>query len=161
MFSRSIKSQLRAPRASLSSFGAQFLDAIQGLATLKAFGQSTAYGRMLGQKARELSVATMRMLATNLITRGIIDVGIGVGAAAAIALGAYRVTHGMMTLQALLIVLMAGTEIFRPFAISHRAARRHGRAGGGARHQRAAAGEGTHAEERRAALGAARPDYRF
>ena len=56
----------------------------------------------------------MWMLATNLITRGIIDVGIGVGAAAAIALGAYRVTHGMMSLQALLIVLMAGTEIFRP-----------------------------------------------
>ena len=103
-----------AHRASLKSFGAEFLDAIQGLATLKAFGQSTAYGRMLGQKARELSAATMRMLATNLITRGIIDVGIGVGAAAAIALGAYRVTHGMMTLQALLIVLMAGTEIFRP-----------------------------------------------
>ncbi len=103
-----------AHRASLKSFGAEFLDAIQGLATLKAFGQSTAYGRMLGDKARALSVATMRMLATNLITRGIIDVGIGVGAAAAIALGAYRVTHGMMSLQALLIVLMAGTEIFRP-----------------------------------------------
>jgi ATP-binding cassette, subfamily B, bacterial len=103
-----------AHRAALKSFGAEFLDAIQGLATLKAFGQSTAYGRMLGNKARELSAATMRMLATNLITRGIIDVGIGVGAAAAIALGAYRVTHGEMTLQALLIVLMSGTEIFRP-----------------------------------------------
>ncbi len=103
-----------AHRASLKSFGAEFLDAIQGLATLKAFGQSTAYGRMLGDKARALSAATMRMLATNLITRGIIDVGIGTGAAAAIVLGAYRVTHGMMTLQALLIVLMAGTEIFRP-----------------------------------------------
>ena len=103
-----------AHRASLKSFGAEFLDAIQGLATLKAFGQSTAYGRMLGDKARALSAATMRMLATNLITRGIIDIGIGVGAAAAIALGAYRVTHGMMSLQALLIVLMAGTEIFRP-----------------------------------------------
>jgi ATP-binding cassette subfamily C protein CydCD len=103
-----------AHRASLKNFGAEFLDAIQGLATLKAFGQSTAYGRMLGDKARALSAATMKMLATNLITRGIIDVGIGAGAAAAIALGAYRVTHGMMTLQALLIVLMAGTEIFRP-----------------------------------------------
>ena len=103
-----------AHRASLKSFGAEFLDAVQGLATLKAFGQSTAYGRMLGDKARALSAATMRMLATNLITRGIIDVGIGIGAAAAIALGAYRVTHGMMSLQALLIVLMAGTEIFRP-----------------------------------------------
>ena len=36
------------------------------------------------------------------------------GAAAALALGAYRVRHGEMSLEALLIVLMAGTEIFRP-----------------------------------------------
>jgi len=69
---------------------------------------------MLAKKARELSAATMKMLATNLIARGIIDVGIGIGAAAALALGAYRLTHGLMTLPALLIVLMSGTEIFRP-----------------------------------------------
>ena len=103
-----------AHRASLKTFGAEFLDAIQGLATLKAFGQSTAYGRMLADKARALSAATMKMLATNLISRGIIDVGIAVGAAAALALGVYRFTHGLMTLPALLIVLMSGTEIFRP-----------------------------------------------
>jgi ATP-binding cassette subfamily C protein CydCD len=103
-----------AHRASLKEFSAELLDAIQGLATLKAFGQSTAYGRMLADKARALSAATMKMLATNLIGRGIIDVGIGVGAAAALALGVYRFTHGLMTLPALLIVLMSGTEIFRP-----------------------------------------------
>ena len=103
-----------AQRLSLKNFGAEFLDAIQGLATLKAFGQSTAYGRMLAEKARALSAATMRVLATSLITRGVIDIGITVGAASALALGVYRLTHGLMTLQALLIVLMAGTEIFRP-----------------------------------------------
>ena len=103
-----------AHRTSLKAFGAEFLDAIQGLATLKAFGQSASYGRMLANKARELSAATMKMLATNLIARGIIDVGIGIGAAAALALGVYRLSHGLMTLPALLIVLMAGTEIFRP-----------------------------------------------
>ncbi len=103
-----------AHRTSLKAFSAEFLDAIQGLATLKAFGQSTSYGRMLAKKARELSAATMKMLATNLIARGIIDVGIGIGAAAALALGVYRLTHGLMTLPALLIVLMSGTEIFRP-----------------------------------------------
>ncbi len=36
------------------------------------------------------------------------------GSAAALALGAWRVRHGEMSLEALLIVLMAGTEIFRP-----------------------------------------------
>ena len=101
-------------RATLKKFGAEFLDTIQGLATLKAFGQSTAYGRMLALKAQQLSAATMKMLATNLISRGIIDLGIAIAAAAALALGVYRLTHGLMTLPALLIVLMSGTEIFRP-----------------------------------------------
>ena len=48
------------------------------------------------------------------MTRGITDVGVAVGAAAALALGAWRVAHGEMSIKALLIVLMAGTEIFRP-----------------------------------------------
>jgi ATP-binding cassette subfamily C protein CydCD len=56
----------------------------------------------------------MWVLSTGLMTRGIADLGVAAGAAAALALGAYRVSAGTMTLQALLIVLMAGTEIFRP-----------------------------------------------
>ena len=95
-------------------FGEEFLDAVQGLPTLKAFGQSNSYGRMLAEKARALSNSTMWVLAMSIITRGITDCGIAIGAAAALALGAWRVHHGEMSLEALLIVLMAGTEIFRP-----------------------------------------------
>jgi ATP-binding cassette, subfamily B, bacterial len=101
-------------RSALKSFGAEFLDAMQGLATLKAFGQSTAYGRLLAEKADRLRAATMKVLATSLVTRGVIDLGIGVGAAAVLALGVYRTSHGAMSIEALLIVLMAGTEVFRP-----------------------------------------------
>ncbi len=96
------------------SFGEEFLDAVQGLPTLKAFGQSKAYGAMLGAKARALSDATFWVLALNVLTRGFTDFGTAVGAAAALAFGAWRVQHGDMSLEALLIVLMAGTEIFRP-----------------------------------------------
>ena len=95
-------------------FGEELLDAIQGLPTLKAFGQSGSYGRMLAEKARDLSESTMMVLGTSVLTRGITDLGCALGAAAAMALGAYRVRHGEMSLEALLIVLMAGTEIFRP-----------------------------------------------
>ena len=45
----------RARQPAFKSFGEEFLDAVQGLPTLKAFGQSTAYGRMLADKARALS----------------------------------------------------------------------------------------------------------
>ena len=95
-------------------FGEELLDAIQGLPTLKAFGQSSSYGRMLAEKARDLSESTMMVLGTSVLTRGITDLGCALGAAGALALGAYRVRHGEMSLEALLIVLMAGTEIFRP-----------------------------------------------
>jgi ATP-binding cassette subfamily C protein CydCD len=104
----------RVRQSAFKAFGAEFLDAVQGLPTLKAFGQSAAYGRTLGDKARALSDSTFWVLALNVMTRGFTDLGTAFGSAAALALGAWRVQHGDMSLEALLIVLMAGTEIFRP-----------------------------------------------
>ncbi len=104
----------RSRQAAFKSFGEEFLDAVQGLPTLKAFGQSAAYGRMLAAKARALSDSTFWVLALNVLTRGFTDLGTALGSAAALALGAWRVQHGEMSIEALLIVLMAGTEIFRP-----------------------------------------------
>src|SRR5215470_7769342 len=98
----------------MKGFGSEFLDAVQGLPTLKAFGQSTAYGRRLAERARQLSDSTMRVLSTSVMTRGITDCGVAFGAAGALALGVWRVSQGEMSLAALLIVLMAGTEVFRP-----------------------------------------------
>ncbi|HEY1411945.1 MAG TPA: ABC transporter ATP-binding protein, partial [Rhodopila sp.] len=104
----------RTRQSAFKSFGEEFLDAVQGLPTLKAFGQSAAYGRMLAAKARALSDSTFWVLSLNVLTRGFTDLGTALGSAAALALGAWRVQHGEMSLEALLIVLMAGTEIFRP-----------------------------------------------
>jgi len=104
----------RERQRAFKAFGEEFLDAVQGLPTLKAFGQSGTYGRMLAAKAKELSDSTFMVLGTSILTRGVTDLGCALGAAGALALGAYRVRHGEMSLEALLIVLMAGTEIFRP-----------------------------------------------
>src|SRR2546430_5978707 len=104
----------RERHQAMKGFGSDFLDAVQGLPTLKAFGQSTAYGERLALRARELAETTMRVLSTSVMTRGITDAGVAVGAAAALALGVWRVSEGLMTIEALLIVLMAGTEVFRP-----------------------------------------------
>jgi len=104
----------RVRQEAMKSFGSEFLDAVQGLPTLKAFGQSTAYGERLALRARELSETTMRVLSTSVMTRGITDAGVAIGAAAALALGVWRVAEGRMTIEALLIVLMCGTEVFRP-----------------------------------------------
>ncbi|OZI66873.1 thiol reductant ABC exporter subunit CydC [Bordetella genomosp. 11] len=109
---------------SLQDFGEDFLDAVQGLPTLKSFGQGKSWGRRLAERARRLSDGTMWVLSVSLLTRGISDLGVALGAALALTLGAWRVGHGAMSVEALLIVLMAGTEIFRPLrdlrAVLHR-----------------------------------------
>ena len=107
------KSSARRSKA-YRGFAAEFLDAVQGLATLKAFGQSTTRGRLLAERAHEVFRSTMWVLATNSLTRGLTDTGIAVGSAAVLAFGAWRVTQGQMGLDVLLIVLMMGIEVFRP-----------------------------------------------
>ncbi|OZI54430.1 ABC transporter ATP-binding protein/permease [Bordetella genomosp. 4] len=111
---RSHKDASRQRARAFKAFGEEFLDAMQGLPTLKAFGQSRAWGERLAQRARALSDNTFRVLGREVSARFATDIGITVGAAAALALGAWRVADGQMTLAALLVVLMAGTEIFRP-----------------------------------------------
>src|SRR5437870_12756814 len=56
----------------------------------------------------------MRVLSTSVMTRGNTDCGVVLGAADALGLGVWRVSNGEMTIEALLIVLMCGTEVFRP-----------------------------------------------
>jgi ATP-binding cassette subfamily C protein CydCD len=97
-----------------SAFAAEFLDSVQGLATLKAFGQSGARAKSLEQKAQELFRRTMWVLGLNVLSRGITDSAIACGAAAGLALGAWRVETGSMSMAGLLIILMLGVEVFRP-----------------------------------------------
>jgi ABC-type multidrug transport system fused ATPase/permease subunit len=97
-----------------AAYAAEILDSIQGLATLKAFGQSRARADKLEVEAHNLFRRTMWVLGTNVLARGITDSAIACGAAAALALGASRVESGAMALTSLLIILMLGVEIYRP-----------------------------------------------
>ena len=107
------KSSLERGR-SYTAFAAEFLDSVQGLATLKAFGQSKARAKKLKTRAEDLFRSTMWVLATNSLARGITDTGITLGAAATLAYGAFRVSDGDMSLTVLLMVLMLGVEVYRP-----------------------------------------------
>ncbi len=104
----------QARQKAYAAFSADFLDALQGLATLKAFGQSATRARLLVDRGRALLESTMWVLGSNILTRGLTDLGMTVGAAAALAVGVYRVRTGAMGLPELLIVLMLGVEVFRP-----------------------------------------------
>ncbi|MBV9169101.1 MAG: thiol reductant ABC exporter subunit CydC [Chloroflexi bacterium] len=101
-------------RRSQSAMGADFLDSVQGLATLKAFGQSGRRGAELAERARHLYRSTMWVLAVNIGTGGITLLGISAGAAVALGWGAVRVENGELPLSTLLVVLLLGVEVFRP-----------------------------------------------
>ena len=104
----------RARAKSYGAFAAEFLDSLQGLGTLKSFGQSHVRAESLAKKAHDLFRTTMWVLATNALGRGITDTGITLGAAAALAVGAWRVSTGEAEMWVLLVVLMMGVEVFRP-----------------------------------------------
>ena len=99
---------------SYGSLGADFLDGVQGLATLKAFGQSGRHGDRLADRARALYRSTMGVLAANIATGGVTILGISAGAAVALGVGAGRVAAGDMEIRTLLIVMMFGVEVFKP-----------------------------------------------
>jgi ATP-binding cassette subfamily C protein CydCD len=101
-------------RRAYGAFASELLDSIQGLATLKAFGQSKSRVDALAVRARELFRSTMWVLATNSLARGITDSAIAVGAATALGVGAFRVADGHMELDVLLVILMLGVEVYRP-----------------------------------------------
>jgi len=111
-------------RTAYSALGNDFLDGVQGLATLKMFGQSRAHGARLAERARALYRSTMGVLAANIATSGVTMLGISAGAALALGWGAVRVQHGELALTTLVIVLMLGVEVFRPLreltALYHR-----------------------------------------
>ena len=101
-------------RRSYGELGSDFLDSIQGLPTLKSFGQSKSRGTALAQRAHHLYKSTMGVVAANGATSGASILLMATGAAVAVAVGASRVSSGEMELRPLLIVLMLGVEVFRP-----------------------------------------------
>ena len=114
IFHRWNRERSMARRDAYGALGAEYLDAVQGLSTLKAFGQSGVRGNLLADRARELFRTTMGVLAANAATGALTILGITGGAAVALGWGAVRVADGDMELRALMIVLMLGVEVFRP-----------------------------------------------
>ncbi len=104
----------RRRRTSYGAFSADFLDSIQGIATLKIFGRSRAQGARLAERARHLYRTTMGVLAVNMVSVGITTFGILGGTACALGWGALKVSAGELELRSLIVILLMGAEIFRP-----------------------------------------------
>ena len=116
--------------AALTRMGASFLDALQGLATLKIFGQSAAEAERVAAASEEFRARTMKVLRYAFISGFVLEFM----TAAAIALVAVtlgvRVVSGSMPFEEAFVVLLLAPEFYRPLRElgAHRHAGMEGRA---------------------------------
>jgi ATP-binding cassette subfamily C protein CydCD len=113
-FRQALAKTSRSRRRAWAAMGAEFLDTVQGLATLKVFAQSAGRRRVLGEKIWDVFRATMQVLRVSLAGNGIATFGVAAGASTVLGYGAVRVASGELALGPLLVVLFLGVEIFRP-----------------------------------------------
>lgn len=103
-----------------SALNARFLDALQGMITLKAFNASERHGRQLNEEAWRLYRATMLQLMISLVGTGFIGLLTGAGTSAAIGIGSVTLAGGAATMADLLLILLLVGECFRPLLLLDR-----------------------------------------
>ncbi|MET8002297.1 ABC transporter ATP-binding protein/permease [Nonomuraea glycinis] len=93
---------------------AENLDALQGMATLKAFNASGRRGAELARLADRFCRDSIRLMAIVIGYVGGVAFITGLGTAVALGAGALRLAAGELTVTELLIILLLTAESFRP-----------------------------------------------
>ncbi len=97
-----------------TDLNSQFVDSMQGMVTLKALNASERRGRVLQDATLALYRATMAQLSISMIRNGVVGLAMSAGVAMAVAVGAFQVADGALSLTGLLVVLFLTGECFRP-----------------------------------------------
>ena len=93
---------------------AEFVDNLQGMATLKTFGAADRRGRELEQKSGGVRDAAIRLISLSGVYRGVMMMAAAAGVSAGLAVGAFRLAGGQLTVQHLLLILLLAVECFSP-----------------------------------------------
>lgn len=106
----------RRYHAAANKLSADFLDSIQGLATLKIFNAGGEHGRQLRRRSETLRQETMRLLAINQIAIFLLDWGFALGATTACFVTvSLRYLSGALTVGEGMAVVLISVEIVRQF----------------------------------------------
>lgn len=106
---------------SLSSLAAQYLDAIQGLITLKAFNAAARHGEQLEADTEELASDATSLAGLVNLHVGFVSLGMAAGTVLGVALATLRVTHHAVAGSALLAIVFLAREAFHPLGDLHAA----------------------------------------
>jgi ATP-binding cassette subfamily C protein CydD len=100
--------------AALSRMGASFLDALQGLTTLKIFGRSAAEGERVAAASEEFRGRTMKVLRYAFLSGLVLEFMTAMAIAlVAVTLGV-RLISGNMPFEEAFVVLLLAPEFYKP-----------------------------------------------
>lgn len=95
---------------------AEFIDALQGMPTLKVFGASGRYRQRLARRIAEVRTASMSVLRAEIVGGSAAGAFAAAGQSLVIAFAAYRLSQGALSASDLVIILVLTRECFRPVA---------------------------------------------
>jgi ATP-binding cassette, subfamily C, bacterial CydD len=105
---------IRRQWVSLSRMGAHFLDALQGLTTLKVFGREAAEGERVAAVSEEFRERTMRVLKFAFLSGLVLEFMTAVSIALIAVVLGVRLVSGGMPFEVALVVLLLAPEFYRP-----------------------------------------------
>lgn len=104
----------RAVFRAFADVKSDFIDNIQGMPTLKAFGASAQQGQYLEKKSTRLYQATIGLLAVSTWGSSIMGLATSGGTTLVVSIGAFHLAAGQLTVAQLMIILFLSGEAFRP-----------------------------------------------
>jgi len=117
LWSRPLAEQGSRRMSAYIGLGAEFLDTLQGIVTLKAFGAAGRRRAQLGEISARLTGQWIREMGIVLVPGGIYAFGITGGFAAMVAVAAYRVAGGGLAVGTLFLTLFLAREALRPVGV--------------------------------------------
>jgi thiol reductant ABC exporter CydD subunit len=98
----------------LARMGARFLDALQGLATLKAFGRGRAYAAAVAESSERFRRATMGVLRVAFVSALVLELLATLGTAVVAVEVGLRLLYARLAFREALFVLVLAPEFYRP-----------------------------------------------
>jgi ABC-type multidrug transport system fused ATPase/permease subunit len=111
---RAMGSRMRFWSESYRPLAAEFVDNLQGMATLKMFGAARRRGQELFRRSADVRNSAIGLTKVSGVFWGFMAAAAGAGVAAALAVGSIRMALGHMSGEQLLLVLLLAGECFLP-----------------------------------------------
>ncbi|MEG2148996.1 MAG: ABC transporter ATP-binding protein [Clostridiales bacterium] len=101
---------------SYSHLNAEYIDAMQGMNTLKVFNAGDIKGEELGKNAKKLAKESIRNTSVSLVDSALIVLFMTIASSLTIAIATWHTANGNLSITAVLIILFLVPECVRPIA---------------------------------------------